>query len=81
MEIMCELNSLCVCACLSVGGELFLGECMAAQLCERQRVCSCLCVCVSVCIIGQTWFVYFSPGEVSYWTDLCSVTTVESEAI
>lgn len=62
-------------------GGLFLGECTGAQLCECQCVCLCLFVCVSVCVIGLTWFVYFSPGEVSYWTDLCSVTTVESEAI
>lgn len=66
-----------MCAC--VEGGLFLGECTGAQPCERPCVCPCLCV--SVCVIGLTWFVCFSPGEVSYWTDLCSVTTVESEAI
>lgn len=66
------LNRDCVCMCVSFEVGLFWHGCASIA------VCPCLCVSVSnwpdmVCV--------FQPGEVSYWTDLCSMTAVQSEAI
>ena len=39
-------------------------------------------VCLQVIVCNRPdVFVYLNPGDVCYWTDLCSVTTVETEVI